>query len=433
MKLALLSPPLRQRLLRALRTLRDYSPLTPLGALLLLCAWLVWTYYATAQIDYVLRATVYLALGLVAFCVLGVALAAALLAWRIHRGAAFFDRQAQANLAFETPLRLPNIDRWPLLALSIEWDGPPRCEVSLVRHEDGSLRERVLPRERGRLSQLTRRVRVQDIFGIAALRVALRSEVNVRVQPALAPGDMKIALRHASAEGYAHPDGEPIGDLIEMRRYTAGDPLRLVLWKIYARTRRLLVRVPERSITPQPSLVAWFVPGQGDEPSAGVARSFLESGAFGEDFLFGTDGSPELLTQPSQALEAIIDSAHHRAQGASAIHRLLQLDRGQLANTLFFVPAVAGPWVDQLALFARSLPQRPTLVLAIDRPTARTAPLWRRALFAPPPSADEGPAHAALVELHARLRAIGDVQLLHRPTGQPLNIAQLALMRERAA
>ena len=66
-----------------------------------------------------------------------------------------------------------------------------------------------------------------------------------------------------------------------------GDPLRHILWKTFARTRRLLVRMPERAIAPQPITVAFLVAGEHDEPTASAARLYLERGLVGKFFLLG--------------------------------------------------------------------------------------------------------------------------------------------------
>ena len=423
----------RARWARRLRAAADFFPLTPLGLVVVAGTWFAWDIYANGQTDHVLRAAVLMGLGLVCAAVLGMGLTTALVVWRLRRGEGRVDRRADVGVPFETALRLPRTRWWPLVSLDVRWDGPPDCTVTLIDHPEGGARERVVARARGRLAHLTRRITVRDIFGLSALSIPLRAEANLRVQPAMAPGEMRLALRHASAEGHAHPDGEPVGDLVEMRRYTAGDPLRMVLWKVYARTRRLLVRMPERAVTPQPSLVAWFVPGAGDEATASTARTFLESGALGADFVFGADGSPELLTQPSAAVEAIIDSAHHRDSGANGLGALRRLDAGQLGNTLFFVPPRTGPWLDRLAAFARTLPRKPTLVCAIDAALEPSRKGWRRLVLDEAPVDTDQPSLAEVLALHEALSAIGAVRLFHRPTGQTVTPAQLRALRRRAA
>src|SRR4029079_3371216 len=89
---------------------------------------------------------------------------------------------------------------------------------------------------------------------------------------------------------FSHPAGRQDGDLVEMRNYGVGDPMRHILWKTIARTHRPLVRTPERAIAPAPITVAFLVAGAADEPTAATARLYLERGMFGPDFLFAADG-----------------------------------------------------------------------------------------------------------------------------------------------
>ena len=70
----------------------------------------------------------------------------------------------------------------------------------------------------------------------------------------------ELAAGRASGDAVSHPAGRQEGELIEMRRYGPGDPLRHVLWKTYARTRRLLVRMHERAISPRPTTAAQGMP-----------------------------------------------------------------------------------------------------------------------------------------------------------------------------
>ncbi|MCB9524636.1 MAG: DUF58 domain-containing protein [Myxococcales bacterium] len=403
----------------------DRVPLTGLGLTVLLGSLLAWEVYATGHTDFVLRAAVVLAWAMLAVSTVGVALTALVVMLRLRRlPAQAVLRRTEVGRPFTTDLKLPRLAWWPLVQLDVRWDGPPDFQVSL-QAEGPHAREKVTPQGRGFRASLTRRVTIHDIFGLAALTLPHKSEAALRVVPAMAPGHMRLALRHAAAEGMPHPDGEPVGDLVEMRRYAPGDPMRMVLWKVYARSRRLLVRMPERAITPQPSLVAWFVPGPGDEATASAARTFIERGELGEDFVFGADGTDHLLHTAHDAVEAIIDSAHVRQAGGQGLHSLRALDRHQLNNTVFFVPAQAGPWLDRLKAFCGALPARPTFVVAIDAVTARAPGAVSRALLTHAERPAEAPLVGDLKGLVDRLTALGDVQLLHRPSGRRMSPGEL--------
>src|SRR5437773_8099985 len=85
----------------------------------------------------------------------------------------------------------------------------------------------------------------------------------------------------AGGEEISHPLGELTGDRVDMRRYVAGDPLKLALWKIYARTGVLMVRTPERAIAPTLRVAAYLPSAIGDEPAAAAARVAIQRGLLG--------------------------------------------------------------------------------------------------------------------------------------------------------
>jgi hypothetical protein len=148
----------------------------------------------------------------------------------------------------------------------------------------------------------------------------------------------------------AHPDGSPAGDRVEMRPYAAGDPLKQVLWKVYARTGRLLVRTPERAVMPCERTMAYLVASPDDEPAAGVARALLEGGALGEDFLFGSDGTSEPTADRHEALEVVIRSAAAADRGGAGLGDFL--NRGEeagLTACVLLVPHTPGAWLDRVA------------------------------------------------------------------------------------
>jgi uncharacterized protein (DUF58 family) len=205
---------------------------------------------------------------------------------------------------------------------------------------------------------------------------------------------------------------------MEIRRYAPGDSVRDILWKTWARTRQLNVRRPERSVERSRRLVAYLVAGEGDEPAAAAARVALESGAFGEDWVFGADASPAAATELGAALEAIARSGE--AGGPTRLAAFLEgaeVDPG--AHCVVFAPALAGDWVAEVARLARRQPGRLSCVLGADGvarpPRARRA--WRRLLLEEPRPA--GAPAAELEEVVAALSRAGAPSLVvDRSTGR---------------
>lgn len=418
--------PLARRLARAVRALWRLQPLTALGWAVGVGGWLIYDHYGRDESDFVLRAAMLLTLTILIVAVAFVLLATLYLLLRLRgHGAQVTERAVDGGTPIRTGLTLPGLRFWPLVDVDLSWERPAAVDVTLQR-EGGDLVEEVTPRTRGRYSSIRRLFTVRDIFGLAAIRFPRTQAAALRFAPAQGAADVALALRHASGEGYAHPAGEPEGDLVEMRRYAPGDPLRMVLWKAYARTRRMLVRMPERAIAPRPSTVAYFVAGPGDEPTASVARLFLEQGLLGDEFLFAADGADHPVTLPDEALDAVIDSVRARDRGGEGVgHFLRGVDHAQLGNCVFFVPGERGPWLDRLLEATRALPAPPTIVVGIDGAlTPSRQGRAARVLQAVPP-ADRS--IEALPAVHRALAHTGAVvRVVHRSSGRLLTDDELS-------
>ena len=100
-----------------------------------------------------------------------------------------------------------------------------------------------------------------------------------------------------------------MGDRVEMRQYVAGDSPRMILWNVYARTRKLMVRVNERAFMLRPGACAYLIAGPGDEAAASVARTVIERKLLGESWAFGADGSPDPATDASAVREILARSS----------------------------------------------------------------------------------------------------------------------------
>jgi hypothetical protein len=406
--------------------LRHLLPLTPLGlAVAGLGYWISFS-VGTREVDYVLRAAGIIAIGAVGLTTLLVLLATLRVWLGARRLRAGGELYLETGLTGTTGARLPCLVRWPLVATRLAWEEPAEVTVDLVRR-GGRCDELVTPGMRGEWTRVTRRFLVEDIFGFSRLGVVVvRREQKLRFTPPRAQVTAHVITRLLGGDALSHPAGPQHGELLEMRRYAYGDPLRHVLWKAFARTRKLLVRTPERAITPQPSAVAYLVSGPGDEPTAGAARFFVEEGLLGADFLFLADGAAAPTDDPAEALDQIVLSSRARGDGAAGLGRFLgRLTGKQLEACILFVPPVPGPWLKRVEAAARQI-SGARVITAID---ASLAPArggrLRRLVFAPR-RGDTAPAQRQLALVLGRLAARGfDLHVLHRPTGEFLARAQL--------
>ncbi len=414
---------------RSLRRIGDLSPLTVLGLVTLAAGAAVHLLLGRRELDYVLLAAGMVAVSVVLLSMALSGLGALALFFALRRREEpLVNAEIDADRPYATGFAYPGFRLWPWVEVSSDWVLPERVKVEAAP-DGGRLLEVVTPTERGRAGSITRRFCVRDIFGLAKLCFKRRVPAALLVQPRPISSEIVTALRHSSGDACSHPSGEPEGDLVETRRYGPGDPVRLVLWKTYARTRRLLVRMPERAQAPAQNVVSFFVAGEGDEPTASAARVVLDEGALGLDYSFRADGAERSVSERDEAMEQLVDSVSHRDQGGRGLAGLVS-EHGvkDLGSCVLFVPGQMGPWLDRVVDFARMLPRPPTVIVGVDgsldggrRPRLR----WRRRARVP-----GAPPLEALPPLYDALRALGGtVLVVHRPTGRLLDAASVDLLR----
>jgi hypothetical protein len=385
------------RLAARLRPVLDLFPATMAGLFVLgLCAAGFW-YLGVLHKDVVLLpATLVLALLGVGM-ILAVGLGAAVTA-RALRHTHFDDAflRLEANYARRTGIRW-RVPLLPFIELSWEWLTPPDVEVRTVSHWR-QVFEEVLPRRRCLVDRLIRRVQVRDVLGMARVVWRFERPSRVMILPDRGRLDQTTVLR-SLVGGEDHPDpyGDAHGDRVEMRQYAPGDSARNILWKVFARNRRLMVRMPERALSARPRTCAYLVAGPSDEPSAGLARVVLEHRMLGEGWRFGADGSPGFADNLDSALELLARSGNPDAgpPGLAAFLKRAEIDGYQ--NCLVFLPAASGDWLDEVRQVAAGSRLSLTWMLGLDglqtgleRPT-----LWKRLLLRPEPTTPADPLKVA--------------------------------------
>lgn len=307
---------------RVVRAVRDKFPLTWLGLLLGGASLGGVFYYGRQRQDLVLYVAGLGLLFLMTLTLLLVTLVtvALRLSWKaVPRSPA----RVEAGTEMATGFSLPALGWLPFVSIDWQWREPEGVKLAIEARR-GRLRERAICRERGEHTRTVRRVVVGDVFGLSWLAVTLEEPTPRVVLPARGR-TLSAPLLEAMSGGdmRSHPMGPPDGDLVDMRRYVAGDPMKRILWKTYARTRTLMVRLPERALAPTRRTVAYLVAAEGDEPAAGVARLALESGVLGPDWRFGADGGERDVETVEEALELIVRSRAARPVGGSGLGAFL--------------------------------------------------------------------------------------------------------------
>ena len=273
--------------------------------------------------------------------------------------------------------------RVPLVEVTWKWRAPSNTKTELQRDQGGWM-EVVTPSRRALLESVTRTIQVRDVLGIANIWWDDERPQFVRVLPE--PGRLAVdtlVQSLFSGDDFSDPRGEPHGDRVDMRRYTPGDPPRLILWKIYARTRKLMVRIPERAVVTQPRTCAYLISGPGDEAGAAMMRSVLSRNLLGEGWRFGADGTAEPTEELEMALEVLARSGNPEIEGASGLESFLSRAKSDgYRSCLVVLPPSKGPFLQKVAGILRQSPVELTLICPTTRRTPKgQAEQWEKYLF----------------------------------------------------
>ncbi len=409
--------------------LREWFPLTARGLLVLAStAGALWLYGFRA-----LDGVWYVAgVGLIGLCVVSVVsvlLAAVRMRFWLSRHAheAASERMyAETRRPVQTHYRVPRLRFWVFVEVELEWLSPERAQVQ-GQSAGAWLEETVQLQDHAELVSVLRRVVIRDVFGLSSFALRQQSKLDLAVLPhAGALRSLPLLRSLTGGDDVPHPMGVAQGDRLELRRYAPGDPARFIHWKVFARTQKLVVRMPERALSRAHRVAAYLVSGEHDGASAAAARVALEEAAFGADFCFGADGSSKPLRALEPGLSAIRRSSAERARSGQDLTAFVrEVEREGPASFVVFVPPRVGPAVEAVkqALGAKGSPVR--VVIGVDgilRDGQRS--LWER-LAMRPQGTDSTPLHALREVIAAYQKINCEVLVLDRESGRALGEAHL--------
>ncbi|MCA9794323.1 MAG: DUF58 domain-containing protein [Candidatus Eremiobacteraeota bacterium] len=288
--------------------MRGYFPLTAAGLGVTAAIGLAFPLVGIARLDLVVVSVALAAAAVLCFSVLVVCLSALWLRRRLG-GFSRLPIELTAQHPCPTGISLSLPSYLPMVKVEWEWEDLD-AEVSLARQAEW-VRERVNCRRRGIYPGVVRRFTVRDVLGLASL--TLRHPQQVRIRVLQATGRLEsVHLVRSLLPGDDIPDpaGEVAGERLDMRGYQRGDSVRFILWKVYSRSGKVMVRVPERAITSSPRACAYLLTGPNDEASAGLARVLVSHGLLGAGWRFGADGATRWSHRADEALEQIAASGN---------------------------------------------------------------------------------------------------------------------------
>jgi hypothetical protein len=410
------------------RRVRDFFPVTLLGLLVAGGGALALFPYGIERIDLVLLVVGIVALALVALATLFTIATAVVLFFRLRRRPPGEALSIECAFPRRTGFSVGSAWFVPFVRIGWGWLAP---EVEVRLHRRGlRIHEEVLAQRRTHREDIVRRFEVGDAFGLTRIAFELREARPIRIAPSVGSLKNIHVLRSMSGgDELSHPAGPPVGERADMRGYVPGDPIRFILWKVFARTREVVVRTPERAIGPTHQTVAYVVTGDADEPAAGAARVAVDMGALGDDWALGADGCDNVAEDPREALELLARSGETRedAGGAGLSDFLGKATPGGLGRALVFVPGRPGPWIERLlGSIGKARGSSVEIVVCTDG-VDRTPPeksflarLRRAPETAPDPRRGIGPCRTEEVnEVLRRLASSGaPIYVLDRVTGQ---------------
>jgi hypothetical protein len=415
---------------------RELCPLTLRGALVLGAALSALYVYGFGELDGVWYVA---GLGLCA-------LSALTLLWVLSAGVrvwfwlqSLHDRELALARASARPLgtdtgreldtlfSVPRLRFWLFVEVRVSWLRP--VGASLRLEEDGALgRERVRLSDHGEIREIVRQVELRDVFGLAALTLRHQAPASIDVLPHRGALVSLAPLQSlAGGDDMPHPLGVAQGDRLELKRYSPGDPARFIHWKVYARTQKLVVRMPERALSRAYRVAAFLAAGPGDGPSAAVARVALEQGALGADYRFGADGSPAPVARLDEALVSLRRSAARRADGGRDLAGFVQLvEKEGPAALLVFVPVQAEQVEQCVAALLRERARPLRVVIGVDGVTSETAPGWLERLALSSDRSLRTPLEALQASVRFYKKLGCEVLIVDRDSGRLLGDAHLA-------
>ena len=419
---------------RVARRVADVFPFTPLGVLVAVGSYWALQHYGYGKIDLIILVVGGLGLFVSAIALVLTSLAA-FITWRVVKG-----RRSDASLRLEcgfwaeSSFSVPSL--WYIPFIYLTWSvESPTAKVRHVRRRRRILEE-LMPERRASTGTVERRFEVGDMLGLVRFAFRAKEERTVRFLPAMgALRQMQVIQGMSGGNDIYHPEGKAEGDPFDTRRYAAGDPIRFVLWKVFAKSRNLIVRTPERAVSPTKNTVAYLVAGADDEPAAGAARVAVDVGALGADWQLGADGSPKIADTKDDALEVLTTSARASARQSGAGLGSFTERAGTFGRVVVFVPPKPGPWMQRVLGSAKEMgSSRIDFVVGTDGVRQRPSRLRRWLSRKPKDEADSKAADAAeLAEVVRTLSAAHHrVIVIDRAAGKVFSQAQMSGAAQRA-
>lgn len=376
--------------IQAMTGLLGLFPLTIQGCITLLVAAAALSIYGYGNMDLVVFALAVCALAILIFCLFCTVSFGVVMQRRIRReqesrlsNSAGMNENIEVEAGYpnETGFKLRSTSLLPLVRIDWKIVFPDHIETRTRLDDSGQLLEEIIPARRCLTDKIVRQFTISDVLGFCRFSWRLQQDNRCLALPKVSSVKTLPLLRSLTAEdGIPNPSGQPEGDRMEIRPYAPGDSVKNIMWKVYARTRQLNVRLPEKSVFHSKRTVAYLLSSENDEAAAAVARVALQSAAFGEDWSFGADGTDSTCDDLATALQAVARSRAIDQKHSYGLDRFLERAAGHsMAHCIVFAAAEQADWLPELKNTIQRYGGQFSVVLATDgMDEANESALWQK-------------------------------------------------------
>ena len=379
----------RINFLALFRLLVGLFPVTLQGLITLTLATLTLSVYGYGSMDLVVFAIAICALAIFIFSLFCSIISGIIVQRKVQKllegqVSSLANIEVEAGFPNETGFSLPAINYFPLVKLSWEISFPDFIETGIRVSDNNDLVEEIIPQKRCKTNLVIRQFTVADVLGFSRYSWRQKQKVGCFALPQKNTVKQLPLLRSLTAEdGIPNLSGDPEGDRMEIRPYVPGDSVRNIMWKVYARNRQLNVRLAEKSVYHSKRIVAYLLSSKNDEAAAAVARVALESGAFGGNWLFAADGSPEPTDDIVKALQAVAASRGIDKTHRYGLDQFLEQAAGQAGtHCIIFVAAERAAWLPALKKTLAHYNGQFSVVIATDGfADPKITSIWQKLLL----------------------------------------------------
>ena len=364
-------------------------PLTLQGTIVLLISTTCLKVYGYDSMDLVIFSLAICAIVILIFCLFCVMIGGLIIQKKIGKkidSGAYNSDPVSVEVGFpnETGFAVSSLKFLPLVKMNWKIAYPDKIETRIRTLKETTLSEEIVPSQRCMVKHVTREFMLFDVLEFCRYSWFQSQPQNFTALPQVNTLRTIPQLRSLNAEdGVSNPSGKPEGDRMEIRRYAPGDSIRDVMWKVYAKTRQLNVRLAEKSVSQDTQTIAYLLSSERDEAAAAIARMAIETGALGEDWTFGADGSDLPCKDLNSALDAVAKSRAIEAPHEYGLDKFLQsaIDKSS-AYCIIFAAAEVAPWLPKILETVHRLSSGFSIVLATDGFTEQNErKIWENFLF----------------------------------------------------